>query len=430
MAKKKAPLKIIRMSAENIKRLDAVEITPEGNVIEITGKNGAGKTSLLDAIWWALGGVSNVQAKPIKKGEESATVELDLGRLLVRRKFIAQENGTFTTSLIVQNDEGARFQSPQSILDAVLGELTFDPLEFTRLKPVEQMKLLQGFVADFDFEGAKAEHDEIYTQRRDINRDVKQAKAQLEALPEVDPNIEVIDLGEATEAYKAVMQQADEARANQTDFNVAVEKVTRLEREIDANEKRITELKQSIKNAKAHLKKAKDIISQAKNIVMPDIESAETRMKQAQKQASIIAADNQRKVLSERIEFLESTSTDLTERLEKITADQAEAVKASEMPVSGISFGDDCVMLNGVPYEQASDAEQLLAAIEIAVAMNTELRICRVRDGSLIDDDGMALLAQRADANNFQIWVETVQSGRESAIVIEDGRIKGDEKIN
>ena len=47
-------LKIIQLSAENVKRLIAVEIKPDGNLVQITGKNGQGKTSVLDSIWWAL----------------------------------------------------------------------------------------------------------------------------------------------------------------------------------------------------------------------------------------------------------------------------------------------------------------------------------------------------------------------------------------
>ena len=58
-------MKIVSLQAENIKKLVAVEIKPDGNMVQITGKNGHGKTSVLDAIWWALAGLSNVQAVPI-----------------------------------------------------------------------------------------------------------------------------------------------------------------------------------------------------------------------------------------------------------------------------------------------------------------------------------------------------------------------------
>lgn len=70
------------------------------------------------------------------------------------------------------------------------------------------------------------------------------------------------------------------------------------------------------------------------------------------------------------------------------------------------------------------DAQQLRASIAIASAMNPKLRVIRVRDGSLLDSDSMALLAGFAEANDMQVWVETVQSGRPGAIVIEDGQVQ------
>ena len=80
-------MKIVQLRAENVKRLIAVEITPEGNVIEITGKNGAGKTSVLDSIWWALAGNRTHQAVPVRQGETEAVISLDLGDIKVRREF-------------------------------------------------------------------------------------------------------------------------------------------------------------------------------------------------------------------------------------------------------------------------------------------------------------------------------------------------------
>ena len=55
MAKKKA-VTIVTLEAENIKRLKAVEITPEGNLVVVGGKNAQGKSSVMDSIAYALGG--------------------------------------------------------------------------------------------------------------------------------------------------------------------------------------------------------------------------------------------------------------------------------------------------------------------------------------------------------------------------------------
>ena len=147
-------MKIIALEAENLKRLTAVRIAPDGNLVQITGKNGQGKTSVLDAIWWAMAGTSNVQTTPIRKGEDQAIINLDLGDIKVRRKFIAQEDGGYTTSITVENGEGARFLSPQNMLDALVGQLSFDPLAFSRMKPADKVQALRSLVKDFDFDAA------------------------------------------------------------------------------------------------------------------------------------------------------------------------------------------------------------------------------------------------------------------------------------
>ena len=87
-------MKILQLNAENVKRLTVVEISPTGDIVEIAGKNGNGKTSVLDSIYWALGGGKGVQAKPIRTGAETAKIKLQLGEketvsLIVERKFTA-----------------------------------------------------------------------------------------------------------------------------------------------------------------------------------------------------------------------------------------------------------------------------------------------------------------------------------------------------
>jgi hypothetical protein len=146
-------MKILSLQAENIKRLRAVEISPDGNLVEITGENGQGKTSVLDAIWWALAGSKPIQAAPIRKGAESGHITLNLGEMVVRRSFRLKDGGEYTTSLSVESADGARYQKPQDILNGLLDSLTFDPLHFARMQAREQFDALRKFVPGFDFEG-------------------------------------------------------------------------------------------------------------------------------------------------------------------------------------------------------------------------------------------------------------------------------------
>src|SRR5260370_39362708 len=98
------------------------------------------------------------------------------------------------------------------------------------------------------------------------------------------------------------------------------------------------------------------------------------------------------------------------------------------MPVEGLGFGEGFVTFNGVPFDQASDAEQLSASIAIAMRTNSKLRVIRVRDGSLLDDSKMKILADMAAANGCQVWIETVRAVTDTAVIIEDGAVRGARK--
>ena len=125
-------MKIISFKSENIKRLEVVEIEPEGSLVQITGSNGAGKTSVLDSIWWALAGANSHQDRPIRKGQTSARVRLDMGEIIVSRKFRLVKSkdedkpDRITTQVTVETGKGARYRSPQSMLDSLVGSLSFD----------------------------------------------------------------------------------------------------------------------------------------------------------------------------------------------------------------------------------------------------------------------------------------------------------------
>src|SRR6185436_2642524 len=130
--------KIIKLTSENVKRLTAVEITPKGNVVVIGGRNGAGKSSVLDSIEYALGGDPSAKM-PVRRGEKNAKVVVDLGDIVVKRSFTSAGG----THLIVTNADGEKQTSPQAILDKLVGRLTFDPLEFSRQKPAQQAETLR-----------------------------------------------------------------------------------------------------------------------------------------------------------------------------------------------------------------------------------------------------------------------------------------------
>ena len=136
---------IISLTVENIKKIKAVTIRPQGHMVEITGRNGQGKSTVLDAIWWALKGKDNIQTAPIRNGEPSGKITLELDKYLIERTFRRNELGDdYTTKITVTTKDRAQMRSPQAVLDGFTGMLGFDPLAFMRQTPRQQYDTLRG----------------------------------------------------------------------------------------------------------------------------------------------------------------------------------------------------------------------------------------------------------------------------------------------
>lgn len=406
-------MKIVQFTAENIKKLKVVDITPTKDFIQITGKNGSGKTSVLDAIWWALAGKEAIQGKPIREGAEKARIKLNLGDLVVERRFT--QSGT---TLTVENADGFKASSPQSMLDAIIGHLTFDPLEFSRMegkKQFDELRKIADVKVDF---GALAAADKDDTEkRRDINRDVKNLEGELAGLvvpddaPDepVDVDSLMAQLGEIESHNKAV----EAGKATERDYK---NRVAEIKREIAECEDRLLDLRE-------RLSKGETFIAGLK---IPDEQDAtEVKAQIAGAQARNLAhfAKKRKATLQEQIAAKQAESDAFTLRLQDRAEDKNNALSESKMPIEGLTFGDGEVLFNGIPFLQLSGAEQLRVSVAIAMAANPKLKIIRIKDGSLLDDEGLKMIQAAAAEKDYQVWCERVDSTGKIGIVMSDGEV-------
>lgn len=467
-------MKIIQLTAENVKKLTAVEISPDGNMVQITGKNGQGKTSVLDAIWWALAGTENIQTKPIRAGAEKAKIVLTLGNgkdvaLIVERRF--SEKASY---LEVKTADGAKYPSPQKMLDDLLGSLTFDPLDFMRRDGKGQFEVLKGLVKlDVDLAAIDTANKADFERRTGINRDAKAKRAQAEGitvsggLPEsridesalldamqraADTNADIERRKSNRETAKLKIShlrtEADQLESSiETDSaaiqNGANRECVLLEKQIEELKTRITATQEGARTKIADLRQERAVavlngraeadelqrkLDQADSLPDPvDVSQLRQQLDSARTaNAGITSRDRKASIVGEA-EALEAQSKILTETMEQRTASKDKAIGAAQMPIEGLSFGDGSVTFKGLPLDQASDAEQLMVSTAIAAALNPKLRVIRIRDGSLLDDDAMKQLAIFADTNDLQIWIERVDGSGTVGIVMEDGHVRGQE---
>ncbi|MEN5275816.1 AAA family ATPase [Brucella sp. TWI432] len=425
-------MKIIQFNAENIKRLVAVEIVPGSNLVQITGRNGQGKTSILDAIWWALDTNKVVQSRPLREGEEKGFVRLDLGEYIVTKTFKAKEGGEVTKSLTVQNRDGAKYGNPTELLSKFIGDLTFDPLAFSRMKAQDQVKALRALVPDYDFNVADAENKRDFDKRTDVNRKVRELGLRLDAIivPDDAPTEAVSSADLMEELNKAM----DHNTAVQTDINNRDklnqrifhmrENVQSRRRTIEDLQRRISEEQTEIEHAESSIAEMdKELANMGDISALIEIEPISQKIAAAEETNKLVAVRAEKEKLASEKQQAEQESQALTTAIDQRKEASAQAVKQANLPIDGLQLSEDSVLFNGIPFDQASDAEQLRVSIAIAGAMNPQLRVIRVRDGSLLDDEAMKVLEDYANEKDLQIWIERVDSSGEIGVVIEDGRV-------
>ena len=413
---------LFRSQAENIKRLIAVNITPEDNLVQITGKNEQGKSSVLDSIWWALEGAKNIQVEPIHKGATTGRIRLELGdkevELIVTRTFKKSKDGGFTTKLSVTTPDGIDVAGgAQTVLNGFLDALTFDPLTFSRMKPPEQFETLKKFVPGVDFEAVETANKKDYEGRREVNRELKIAQASVEGI-ETTATEETVIID--TSMLIDRMQTAGEENAS-----IEIRKNNRRNYQIKVAENR--------DNAKKLIEEADEIqkkLDNAGELPEPiDISEVREKLEIAKSNNDELIKFNQRKDLLDTVQRLEEEADNITTRMKLREEDKRKAIAEAKIPVDNIDFGDGIVLLKGVPFEQGSQAERIRASMAIAMASNPKLRVILMREGSLLDEDSEQIVREMAVANNFDVWQEKVDSSGQIGFVIEDGKNKPTEEI-
>lgn len=435
-------MKIVQLHAENFKRLGVVEITPEGNLVTIGGKNGHGKSSVLDAIYVALKGRAVAPPKPIRKGEEACTIRLDMGDLIVTRKFIEQEGGKpYTDSIKVEDAQGRRYGKPQEVLNELLGEVGFDPFEFVNMKPKEQAnRLLEMVPLTIDLDEFREADASDFANRTDVNRDVTRLRAQLEGIPKEEVPEDVPDraaiadaLGNAADTNTRI---SNERQRRETEKGT----IARMYGERDNKRARAEQLREEA----AELDAAADAINteasdretklNALKAIPEFVDTDELRqqLRDAEAQQAVVDRQARRKAIADELAAAEAKSKGFSDALAERAKERNAALAEAEMPVPGLAFaidekGDATLTYEGLPFDkdQISTAVQLRVSTAIGMAANPQLRVLRIMDGSLLDEDSMRMLAEMADAEDFQLWVEVVGDGG-VGIVMENGLVRGE----
>jgi predicted ATP-dependent endonuclease of OLD family len=390
-------MRITRFEAENFKRLKVVEIDPDDNTVVLGGRNAQGKSSVLDGIMAALAGKAGAKelTKPIRDGEAKARVVVELDDIRVERKW-TKSGSTLTVG---PKDGAAKFNSPQAVLDKLIGALAFDPLAFAQADDKTQVERLIDIVGREDFDAIAAHRKDAYERRTDANREVRRLKGEVESRVDakaVEP-VEVSRLSTELEA-------AIEVEAARVQYEQIEAKIAELQEQL-------------VKIAEAAQAVVANVKPRDSEVVRAELRSADEINKQAQRWIDLRAAQ-------EALRQVEGQADTLSRKISDLDIERSNLIANASLPVEGLGFDDDGVTYNGVPFRQASAAERLKVSVAMAMAMNPDLRVICIRDASLLDDDSRATLVEMAKTHDYQIWYEVVGDPGEIGVVLEDGEVQ------
>lgn len=417
-------MKILKLVAENFKKLSAVEIAPDGNMVVISGKNGAGKSSVLDAIEAALCGGRTLPKQPIKTGELRAKVEVDMGEYKVTRTFFGA-----VSSLKVETtgETKAKISSPQAFLDGVVGDLSFDPLAFLKKQPAEQRNTLMGFLG-LNLEEFTNKIANIKIQRSDIRKEKKRKLHEAESLvftPNLPP--QEISAQSLLEEHQAIIAH------NEKCHNVTLDN-TITQNRLEANAKDIQVAEKSIRdwqNRLTSLQAQKNELGRSlqPEIIKQDLAEVEEKLKSLSATNEAIRRNEQQRQANMAVDRCLLNYAQLGDEIKIIENQKARKLAETVMPVEGLTILPDGLAFAGIPLEQVNTAKKLDICVSISMAMNPKLKVLRI-NGNDLDTESLQAIGKIADNQGYQIWIEKVSDGDKIGFYIEDGHLTGEPNEN
>lgn len=415
--------RVTLLEIKNFKKIKTATIAPDGSVIRITGKNASGKSSSLDGIESLCRGKA-VPGVPIREGEDSAeiTVHLNGGELIVRRVFETGKNRT--GQLTVTDKEIGVLPSPQKIIDGLIGSRNLDPFKFMRLKPPEQLMEIREIVG-LDFSEEQKKKEDAYSARKKTNQEIKKYQGAIDSITlPADCPTEKISSKVLMEKIKDGRQVNVENEAHRKEYVEMKVRVVECEDNVGRLKKELEDFKQELKDTENYI--VEKIVPKIDTLKDVDISVFEGRLESLDDHNALVQKFEEKEYKKGTLTRLQEDSKKYTKEIKDSDKAVVDKISKAKFPVDGLSIVEGEVIFNGVPLEQASQAEQWKVAVGMAMAGDPDLRVILIRDGSLLDTESLADIYAMAEEKDYQVFIEIVSDGGDddNSIVFEDGEIK------
>lgn len=271
-----------------------------------------------------------------------------------------------------------------------------------------------------DFSELEQEKTELLSDKKLADSKLKSIELQLSELPEVpeDTPDEEISAGELIQKINIATSQESEK--------------SRIINAISLNTKIIDDKRKRIESIQRELEELYTVQEEMENKLFklsPEpIAPLQEQLNNIEQTNRAVRQKQQRLELNVKHQTTYAELEHLTEAIACIDQDKVDCLALAKFPVPGLSFDESGILLNGVPFAQASTAEQIRVSLSMGIAMNPNLKVLLIRDGSALDSDSLRIVEEMARSNEMQIWMERVDESGQVGIVIENGVVRPAQK--
>lgn len=403
-------IKINSLELENVKRIKAVKLEPSQNGLTVIGgKNGQGKTSVLDAIAWALGGN---KFRPSEPAREGSVIPPSL-KIVMSNGLVVERKGK-NSDLKVIDPEGRK--SGQQLLDEFISALALDLPKFMNASSKEKADTLLRIIGVGDklYELERSE-TELYNRRHAIGQIADQKAKFAKEMPSYpDAPSTPVSASELIKKQQDILARNGENQRKRKHLAEIEEHANALSAEIDKLQKELTATLADLETARKSA------------LFLNDESTAEIEKSIAEiEQINIkVRANLDREKAEEDAKAYTAEYDTLTAQIEDVRKNKYDLLHSAELPLEGLSVEDGELTYKGYKWDNMSGSEQLKVSTAIVRKLNPECGFVLLDKLEQMDADSLNEFGAWLESEGLQAIATRVSTGGECSVIIEDGYVK------
>ena len=406
-------MKIHKLEIENVKRVKAVKIEPTANGLTIIGgKNNQGKTSVLDAIAWALGGD---KYRPSQAQREGSVIPPNL-HIVMNNGLIVERRGK-NSDLKVTDPNGKK--AGQQLLNEFVEQLALDLPKFMEATSREKAQtLLQIIGVGPRLADLERQEKELYNERTYIGRTADQKEKYAKEQPYY-PEVPSIPV-----SASELIRQQQEILAQNGENQRKRERRHQLEQEYQSVTEQIQALLAKQGQLEADLKIARETSEGLTDRSTAELEENISNIEEINRK---VRANLDKDKAEEDAKGYREQYKRLTAQIEEIRSQKTDLLKEADLPLPGLGVEDGELVYHGQKWDNMSGSEQLKVSTAIVRRLNPECGFVLLDKLEQMDLDTLHEFGQWLEQEGLQAIATRVSTGGECSLIIEDGYVAGQE---